>query len=312
MDGHPFTVITADFVPIKPWVTSQLTITIGQRYDIIISADQAVDNYWFRVAPNTACGSNDIIGKVAQIGAILHYQNASDANPTSTTNQTLRIDCNDESYSNLIPFVPRQIPSSVLGNTGKIDMNIRLPNKTAPLRWLIDGTPHIVDWNNPTLETVLDGSEVFGPNSNVHAVPQVNGWYLWVIQSTSIVKLPHPIHLHGHDFYILDSKADATWDGSTAGLNLNNPTRRDTAVLQKGGYLLIAFLADNPGMWIMHCHIAWHAAQGLSMQFGERYDDIQKGALGDVSGFRQGCNEWDDYWYDGNPEKPYNQTDSGI
>jgi FtsP/CotA-like multicopper oxidase with cupredoxin domain len=312
MDGHPFTVITTDFIPIRPWVTSHLTITIGQRYDIIIDASQAVDNYWFRVAPNTACGSNSIIGKVPQIGAILHYEGASDANPTSQTNTTLRIDCNDEAASNLIPLVPRQVPSSVIANTGRLDTTVQAPNKTAPLRWLINGTPHMVDWNNPTLETVLDGSDVFLPNSNVYPMPQVDGWYLWVIQSSPALRLAHPMHLHGHDFYILDSKANAVWNGSTAGLDLTNPTRRDTAVLPAAGYLLIAFLADNPGMWIMHCHIAWHASQGFSMQFGERYSDLRNGALGDVSEFRKGCDEWDGYWYEGNPEKPYNQTDSGI
>jgi hypothetical protein len=92
-------------------------------------------------------------------------------------------------------------------------------------------------------------------------------------------------------------------------LNLNNPTRRDTSTLQPGGYLLMAFPADNPGMWIMHCHIAWHASQGLSLQFGERYSDLQGGSLGDSSVLKQGCDEWDAYT---NAGPLYNQTDSGI
>jgi FtsP/CotA-like multicopper oxidase with cupredoxin domain len=312
MDGHPFTVMTADFVPIKKWTTTQLTLAIGQRYDVVISADQAVDNYWFRVQPGS-CGRNAMLSTGKTLGAILHYENATDANPT-TTGVTMKTACEDELSSNLVPFVPNSVPKDIIGSStqGTLDLKSQLPNGTKPFRWLIDSTPHIVDWNNPTLETILAGSQNFGANANVHSMQTVNGWYLWCIQSTANVKLAHPMHLHGHDYYILDSKANAVWDGSTTGLNFDNPTRRDTATLPAGGYILMAFPADNPGMWIAHCHIAWHASQGLSMQFGERYSDLQKGILGDVSAFKKGCDEWDGYWYEGNPDKPYEQTDSGI
>jgi FtsP/CotA-like multicopper oxidase with cupredoxin domain len=307
MDGHPFTVITSDFVPIKPWNADQLTLAIGQRYDVIITANQTVDNYWFRVSPGTACGSNAIAGKGIPLGAVLHYNGASDANPTSNTNVAMRTTCVDESTSNLVPFVPNQVPTSVVGQAEEIDLNyFQDATKNNLFRWTLDGTSHIVDWNNPTLETILAGSKDFGANSNVHSM-QTSGWFLWWIQSTAAIKLPHPIHLHGHDFYIV-GQGTGTWSGSTIGLNLNNPTRRDTATLQPGGYLLMAFPADNPGMWIMHCHIAWHASQGLSMQFGERYSDLQGGSLGDRSVLKQGCDEWDAY----SPNALYNQTDSGI
>lgn len=315
MDGHPFTVITSDFVPLKPYVADQITLAIGQRYDVIISANQTSDNYWFRVQPGTQgfCGSNSILGKGIQPGAILHYSDAPDAQPTKVANLTLRTACQDEPLASLVPYVPNEVPQSVIGSAGKLDLKsdpVSNNNGTIkPFRWLIDGTPHIVDWNDPTLETILAGSENFHNNSNVHPMQNDDGWYLWWIQSTAAVALPHPIHLHGHDFYILDAKAGATWDGTTTGLNLKNPPRRDTATLPAGGYLLIAFPADNPGMWIMHCHIAWHASQGLSMQFGERYDDIKR-TIGDTSEFKKGCDEWDGYWFPGN--HPYEQTDSGI
>lgn len=81
IDGHPFTVITSDFVPVKKWDTNQLTRAIGQRYDVIISANQTVDNYWFRVQPGTDCGNNAILSKGVQVGAILHY-NGAENDPT--------------------------------------------------------------------------------------------------------------------------------------------------------------------------------------------------------------------------------------
>jgi FtsP/CotA-like multicopper oxidase with cupredoxin domain len=316
MDGHPFTVITADFVPIKPWTTNQLTLAIGQRYDVIISANQDVGNYWFRVQPGTGCGANLITAKNVPMGAILHYDGASNDNPTSTASETMRTTCVDEPRASLVPFVPNEVPQSIVGTAGKIDLNFFADAANNNLfRWLIDGSPHIVNWNDPTLETILGGSQNFGSNSNVKSMQQKDGWYLWWIQSSAVIKLPHPLHLHGHDFYILGS-GTGTWDGSTSGLTFSNPTRRDTATLPPGGYLLMAFPADNPGMWIMHCHIAWHASQGLSMQFGERYSELQGGSLiGGTDEMKTGCDEWDSYWGSGSgntPNRPYNQTDSGI
>jgi FtsP/CotA-like multicopper oxidase with cupredoxin domain len=318
MDGHPFNVITSDFVPIKSFITNQLTLQIGQRYDVVITANQTANNYWFRV--NTGnCGSNDIYGKVSKtkvVGAILHYDGApSTAPPYSDPPIAMKTGCNDEDSKNLVPFVPNQVPTSVVGTNTAINIDSIAVgvNGNKAFRWLIDGSTHIVDWNNPSLETVLNGKTDIGPNGNVYTMDG-SGWYLWWIQAkTSGFGLPHPIHLHGHDFYIL-GRGQGTWDGSTAGLNFNNPTRRDTAALPANGYLLMAFPADNPGMWIMHCHIAWHASQGLSMQFMERMGEI-KGAINDYSTLTNGCKEWDEYWPKGSApddDRPYNQTDSGI
>jgi hypothetical protein len=71
---------------------------------------------------------------------------------------------------------------------------------------------------------------------------------------------------HGHDFYLLGTGL-GVWDNSFAStLNYTNPPRRDVAMLPSpgggaggppptGGWLVIAFLTDKPGAWLMHCHI---------------------------------------------------------
>jgi FtsP/CotA-like multicopper oxidase with cupredoxin domain len=65
----------------------------------------------------------------------------------------------------------------------------------------------------------------------------------------------HPIHLHGHDFYVLGQKASATYSG-TSDLNFSNPIRRDVAMLPASGYLVMGFPTDNPGVWLLHCHVS--------------------------------------------------------
>jgi hypothetical protein len=270
----------------------------------VINANQTVDNYWFRVSVGTDCGSNAMTGTGIPLGAILQYEGVSGSSPNSTGVQ-MRTSCVDE--TNLVPFVPNSVPTNIVPQAEMKLNHTQDANDNFLFRWTIDGSPLVVDWDTPSLQTALTPSGTFGENSNVYEMNSSN-WYFWWIQTISSIPLPHPIHLHGHDFYILGS-GGGTWDGSTDGLNFQNPTRRDTATMPAGGYLLIAFPADNPGLWVMHCHIAWHAGQGLSVQFMERRSEI-RGSIGNLGEFDKGCDEWDDYWVPGG--HPYNQTDSGI
>jgi FtsP/CotA-like multicopper oxidase with cupredoxin domain len=63
----------------------------------------------------------------------------------------------------------------------------------------------------------------------------------------------HPIHLHGHAFRVV------TRDGT--------PTRHrewlDTVMLAPRSRAEIAFVADNPGDWMFHCHVLEHQAGGM-------------------------------------------------
>lgn len=102
-------------------------------------------------------------------------------------------------------------------------------------------------------------------------------------------------------------------------VQLNNPPRRDVALLPLGGYLVIAFKADNPGSWLIHCHIAWHASSGLALQVLER-DPARTGdaniAINNMSEINRVCLNWKRWvadeanWWD--PKAFEFQDDSGI
>lgn len=92
------------------------------------------------------------------------------------------------------------------------------------------------------------------------------------------IKIVHPVHLHGHHFHVLkigyppfdpitgnstarspdiqclnDGCSEATWadpswmNGNIPGLNLMNPPIKDTVSVPAHGYVIIRFVADNPG-----------------------------------------------------------------
>ncbi|XP_076882984.1 laccase-12-like [Bidens hawaiensis] len=90
-----------------------------------------------------------------------------------------------------------------------------------------------------------------------------------VLQGTSIFAAEnHPIHLHGYDFYILaEGFGNFNPATDTSKFNLVDPPLRNTASLPVNGWTVIRFVADNPGAWIMHCHLDVHIGWGLATVF---------------------------------------------
>jgi FtsP/CotA-like multicopper oxidase with cupredoxin domain len=40
---------------------------------------------------------------------------------------------------------------------------------------------------------------------------------------------------------------------------------RDTVQIPSRGYAVLRFRAENPGVWLLHCHMLWHSATGMAM-----------------------------------------------
>lgn len=67
----------------------------------------------------------------------------------------------------------------------------------------------------------------------------------------------HPIHLHGFAFRVLKRGEQP----------LARPERRDTVLLRPRETVEVAFVADNPGAWMLHCHILEHQTAGMMGHF---------------------------------------------
>ncbi|OCK79607.1 multicopper oxidase [Lepidopterella palustris CBS 459.81] len=282
IDNHTMTVIATDFVPIVPYTTDVLDITMGQRYDIIVEADQDTADYWMRAIPQAEC-SNNLDSD--NIRAIVRYDSTSTSDPT-TTAYDYTDDCIDEDSSNLVPYLSQTVTSP----TGD-DLTVAIGRNSANLfRWQIGTESFQVEWDDPTILQVYEGNTTWSDEECVYNLSTADEWVYFVIETS--VKVPHPIHLHGHDFFILASGEYETYDTSVT-LNLDNPPRRDVATLPTDGYLVIAFLTDNPGVWLMHCHIGWHTSEGLALQFIERSSEIS--ALVDYDTLSGTCSTWDTY-----------------
>jgi len=167
LDGHNLTVIQADFVPTKPYVTEWLFIGIGERYDVIIDASAAIDNYWFRAVVMTRCGAN----RNANIQSIFSYAGAAATLPTTKATNAAPQNCLDE--TGLIPYVVKNVPSaSFLQDYTELDLSIDLPTVAGnKVFWTINSSAIDVDWENPTLSYVKSGNTSYPPNLNLIQLP---------------------------------------------------------------------------------------------------------------------------------------------
>ncbi|KAK4221188.1 putative laccase precursor [Podospora fimiseda] len=302
--GHTFTVITTDLVPITPVVRSRLFLAVGQRYDVIIEANQPVGNYWF----NATLEANNNCGRSRNLypAGIIQYQGASSTALPTNKGTSFTATCAGE--TGFSPIVQRNVPSTSF-NPGFLPIDLQLPTKPGHgqvFEWRIRQTPINVEWDHPVLEYILEGNTTFPGQINLIDVPQADVWVFWVIQND--FALPHPIHLHGHDFLTLGI-GSGTFNTAQhkSLLNFNNPIRRDVVQMPGNSWLVIGYKTDNPGVWLMHCHIGWHVAMGLGVQFLERKGEIP--GLMSLDQMVPNCNRWRAY----QKTSPYlPKIDSGL
>ena len=76
-----------------------------------------------------------------------------------------------------------------------------------------------------------------------------------VIQMDNQNRWPHAMHIHGHHFINIDEGEgfDVVW--------------RDTFLLNPNDKKRLGFVADNPGKWLIHCHMIEHQAGGMVTWF---------------------------------------------
>ncbi|GFF89284.1 hypothetical protein IFM60648_08676 [Aspergillus lentulus] len=117
-----------------------------------------------------------------------------------------------------------------------------------------------------------------------------------------------PFHLHGHHLYVLHVyKAPIGWGsynpftdahppglepvdsanatdngvggGDTSPYDLSRAVLRDTVQIPSRGYAVLRFRAENSGVWLFHCHIVWHLANGMAMVVDVMRDESVDGVV---------------------------------
>ncbi|CAN6466027.1 unnamed protein product [Victoria cruziana] len=304
IEGHDLTVVEADSNYVEPFTVKSLYTHPGETYSVLFKANQdPTRNYWISI--NVALTeSNTPTGT-----AILNY----DSNPARQAPRTMspagpsRSDIAAGLAQSLAIKAHRDHVISPPSRSHRlITLLITQNTINGFLRWSVNNislvlpqTPHLIALkkeyakrapNSTQLPAIYFPSDydIFRPPPNRKATYGSSvyslkfGSVVDVILQNANTMYPnsselHPWHLHGHDFWVLGyglGVFDPAKDSSK--LNLVDPIMKNTLPLFPFGWAALRFVADNPGVWIFHCHIDPDLFLGMGVIFEEGVDRVSR------------------------------------
>ncbi|KAG7091715.1 hypothetical protein E1B28_008116 [Marasmius oreades] len=244
IDGHELTIIEVE----------------GQRYSAVLHANNQVGNYWIRANPSE--GPQGFKGGINS--AVLRYLSAPEEEPAPSEPEMPKMMLREW---DLHPLKEAKVPGEP--HLDGADMNINLDFTTDPSTklFLTNGHAYIP----PVIPVLLQILRILnGPPSDlVKLLPKETIYYVPLnktIQLSMPIRkkkelsgTPHPMHLHGHNFTVIRSAGNDSFQW-------NNPIQRDVVDTgYSGDNVVIRWTTDNPGPWFFHCHIDDHLGRCLCL-----------------------------------------------
>ncbi|EAW12290.1 multicopper oxidase [Aspergillus clavatus NRRL 1] len=263
IEGHEMTIVEVDGVYTRPTVAENVYLATGQRYAVLLTTKEGRDANYPMVAsmdPLSILGHGKTMRSVT---GWLVYDSNSPMPPPERVDWYEAID-----DMSLVPYDSAPLllePSHQI----TLDMNMhRLQDGV--MHWLLNDISYAAP-KRPTLYTAMTSGEAALEDVSTYE----RSTNPFILDEGAVVEIivnnkhmgRHPFHLHGHSFQAVYRSNH--WAGSFAESNVTEadflavPLRRDTLTVNPGGSMVIRFRADNPGVWIFHCHMEWHAHSGL-------------------------------------------------
>jgi iron transport multicopper oxidase len=272
-EDHEVSVIEIDGVTVKKTAAELIYLAPGMRYSVLVKAKASAPEKNFAISalidmqPNWRAPLPNVPA-IYLTGTLSYDAAKGPAAASPITDLTKIID-----DLTLKPLVPH-----VLGKTDKtITLDFNMGFQEGVPRAFINDKP-FVPQKVPTLYTAkTTGQDALNPA----IYGQINPF---IVKKGEVVELvvnnlqtfaQHPFHFHGHHFQVCARGA------SQAGVAKDyecddDAMMRDTVTIEAGSFAVLRFKADNPGVWLFHCHIEWHVPLGLSATIIEDPIAIQK------------------------------------
>lgn len=269
-EGHSMRVVEVDGIYTQPSETQMLYITVAQRYGVLVTArNDTTAN--FAIVSSMDQDLLDTVPSNLNPNATAYLQYSSSA-PLPTARLLDAYEPLDD-----MTLVPADLmPTWTDPATHTLTLSMNMGNLGDGANYAFVNNVSYVTQKVPTLYTALSAGAdaanptVYGLHSNSFVLAHGELVEL-VLNNRDAGK--HPWHLHGHDFQVLARSSDNAGDynpaNTTSHANTTTPMRRDTLMVPPNGHFVVRFRADNPGVWLFHCHIEWHVATGLVATFVE-------------------------------------------
>ncbi|PPR05197.1 hypothetical protein CVT24_010297 [Panaeolus cyanescens] len=260
IDAHDMTIIEVEGENVQPYTVTSLEIFSGQRYSVVVNANQPVGNY--RIRANPSFGPRGYDNGINS--AILRYAGAPAREPTTADHSHV----NPMKEKNLHSLINPAAPG--IAKPGAADENINLK---IDLNILGQFTINGAVFQPPTLPVLLQlmngaPAKQLLPSGSVYTLPRNRVIEISIPGTPPQKGSPHPMHLHGHAFDVIRVAGSTDY-------NFINPPRRDVVNTgTENDNVTIRFRTNNPGPWILHCHVDWHLEYGLAVVFAEEPSTI--------------------------------------
>ncbi|KAJ1662787.1 ferroxidase fet3 [Coemansia sp. RSA 1813] len=264
IDDHDMHVIEADGVSSEKRKVDHVVLGVAQRISVLVSArPEATRNsrYYFEIFTDVFPESPGYNPRLYS-GAV-SYTSESDVPAPKRPGSFDELTFDD---LDLVPFDRQSILPPPDASHDVIVSASR--SATDIMQAYINGVSFALP-RVPSIFTALgyqgDGSisdASFGRRCNAKVLQHLDTVELFV---ANIDTVTHPMHLHGHFFQIIER--GILGDPKGVRKSSQYPMRRDTVLVGPNSYVKLRFRADNPGVWLMHCHIERHMELGLSMMF---------------------------------------------
>ncbi|XP_061987878.1 laccase-14-like [Populus nigra] len=298
--GHSLTVVGQDAAYIKPITTNYIMITPGQTMDILVTANQPRSYYY--IASHSFADGAGIAFDETTTTAIFQY-NGNYSRPSSIPLPVLPVfndTAAAENYTSRVRGLasrdhPVNVPQTI---NRRLYITIALnflpcteatctgPNRLAASMNNVSFAAKPIDILQAyyrSINGVFDADfpsepqKYFNFTGNMTSinVATAKGTKVTmlnygeaveiVFQGTNLLaEMNHPIHLHGFSFYLVGhGKGNFNNKTDPKSYNLIDPPEINTVALPRSGWAAIRFVANNPGVWFIHCHLEKHSSWGM-------------------------------------------------
>ncbi|KAJ2744031.1 ferroxidase fet3 [Coemansia sp. BCRC 34301] len=278
LPGHRLQIIEADGIDSVPHTVDGLDLGPGQRYSVVVAAHDTDEYNYVYNATLYANFVPFIPGMNPRF-----YQGLVEYKPGAPVKAISQpADYHMEWSDDIVLKALDRQPLLAVDKTYVMTISSKKYSNNVTLA-ILDGIPFQPPLVPPLFSAMSMGdlalnSSVYGPQTRAHVLALGEVVEL-VVHNPTI--LDHAMHLHGHAFQVTEYGQS----GNPPGVEdhpiptrrfADWPMRRDTFVVPAFHYAKVRFCADNPGVWMFHCHMDVHFAMGLAVTFVEAPDVLQR------------------------------------
>lgn len=272
IEGHNMSIVEVDGIYTEPMTTNMIYLTAAQRYSFLVNTTNDTTTNFAMIGSMDTDLFDDLPDTLNyNVTGYLVYNETADLPEPALLDAFEPLDD--------LTLVP-QDGMKLLDNVDySFSLDLTMDDLSDGANYAFFNDITYVSPKVPTLYTTLTSGNlseeagIYGDNTNAFFLEKGQVVEL-VLNNNDPGK--HPFHLHGHNFQAVYRGADneGPYDPTNATLS-PVPMRRDTLMVNPGGNFVIRFVADNPGIWLFHCHIEWHLATGLAATMIEAASELQ-------------------------------------